>query len=128
MITTEILAGSGFLLFSLLLLLAAHARGQAKDLDALERDMRQLYEWCRDHLPEEEQKRILARLSEAEAELDKLQDHYKRLRGTVARLHRSDVRPDDGEPATAPAPNDEASRFAYKESLRDSARKRGMLR
>lgn len=118
------LAAQGIVLVALII----HARATAKALTAVENDLDAFMGWARDNLPDETKASILARLATAEGTIDKLDSAYTRLRGTVARLHRSDVRPADESEAAVPAPGDESARFAYKEKLRDSARQRGILK
>lgn len=109
----------------LLLVLAIYVRSLDRDNDKTKDAMVALTKWVQESDCTEIHAKNRATMLEFDARLDALESKYKTIRGTVARLHRSDVR----EPETnGAAPNDEAARLAYKESLRDKARSRGILK
>lgn len=93
----------------------------AKRVDAVNERTEQAIAYLQDRIPEANERTLVARIAAVEVQADKLDDAYKRLRGTVARMHREDVQP-------VTAGSDEAARIAHKEQLRDTARKRGILR
>lgn len=109
----------------LLLVLAIYVRHVDRSYSRMRDAMTSLTKWVQESDCTEIHSKHRATMAEFDARLDALESKYKTIRGTVARLHRGDVRQDktNGE-----APAEESARAAYKEGLRDKARQRGMLR
>lgn len=129
MITLQSLTYGLIFIGSVVVVLVIHARAHAKGLANLERAVEFIAEALDDLPAGVTEKTLSARITAVEALADKQEDAYKRLRGTVARLHRADVRPPEDD-STVPAPSDPltmdpAQKAAYKESLREAARKAG---